>query len=208
MDHLVDAIAGAGYGFGSDGISIALDVAANHFYQGDGQYLINGTRHDRDSLDQYYRSLIDDYPIHLIEDPFSENDDLGWKRFHARCGHRIQVMGDDLYVTDVDRIRYGADRGYSNAALIKPNRVGTITSTLCALRLAREQGMTTMVSHRSGETLDTFVADLAVGAGTGALKAGAPARGERTAKYNRLLHLAETDPGLTYAPPTPPRLRG
>ncbi|MCD2197337.1 phosphopyruvate hydratase [Actinomycetospora endophytica] len=200
LDHLVDAIAAAGYGFGSDGVSIAIDAAANHFHHGDGKYTVNGTDYDRDSLSQYYQSLIDEYPIHLIEDPFAEDDDLGWKRFHARAGHRIQIVGDDLYVTDVDRIRYGADHGYSNAVLIKPNQVGTVTGTLNALRLARARSMTAMVSHRSGETLDTFVADLAVGAGSGQLKAGAPARGERIAKYNHLLYLAETDPSLPYGP--------
>lgn len=119
--------------------------------------------------------------MHLIEDRFAEDDDLGWKRFHARVGHRVQVVGDDLYVTDADRILYGADQGSSNAVLIKPNQVGTVTGALSALQPARAKAMTTRVSYRSGETLHSFVADLAAGSGAGQLKAGAAARGPRRA---------------------------
>ncbi len=152
----------------------------------------------RDELVDYYLDLISTYPIRSLEDGFAEDDPEGWTAMSAAAHDRVQLVGDDLYVTDPARIRDGAARGYSNAALIKPNQIGTVTQTLEAIATARELGMACMVSHRSGETSDTFIADLAVGTGTGQIKAGAPARGERVAKYNRLVEIELDNTDIPY----------
>ncbi|WP_258072174.1 hypothetical protein [Rathayibacter sp. AY1G1] len=172
--------------------------AANGFFHGDGHYTVAGTDLGRDALARYYEKLIADYPIRSIEDGFAEDDHEGWALLAHAISDRVQLVGDDLYVTDADRIRDGARNGYSNAALIKPNQIGTITGTLDAIAAAHDAGMRCMVSHRSGETLDTFIADLSVGTGVGQIKSGAPARGERVAKYNRLVDIEHLDPTLHY----------
>ncbi|MCM6763321.1 phosphopyruvate hydratase [Rathayibacter sp. ZW T2_19] len=198
LDLLVAAITDAGYQPGTGDIAIAMDPAANGFFHGDGHYTVAGTDLDRDALARYYEKLIADYPIRSIEDGFAEDDHEGWALLAHTISDRVQLVGDDLYVTDADRIRDGARNGYSNAALIKPNQIGTITGTLDAIAAAHDAGMRCMVSHRSGETLDTFIADLSVGTGVGQIKSGAPARGERVAKYNRLVDIEHLDPTLHY----------
>ncbi|MCJ1712491.1 phosphopyruvate hydratase [Clavibacter michiganensis subsp. phaseoli] len=198
LDLLVAAISAAGYEPGVDTVAIALDPAANEFALGDGSYRVVDRRFDRAGMVDYYRDLISRYPIRSIEDGFSEDDHGGWKAMSSALGDMLQIVGDDLYVTDPQRIRDGGKDGLSNAALIKPNQIGTVSQTLDAIGVARSLGMRSMVSHRSGETTDTFIADLVVGTGTGQIKSGAPARGERVAKYNRLTEIAEDDPELPY----------
>lgn len=185
LDLLVEAITAAGHTPSPDGVAIALDPAANGFYA-DGSYRIGGRNVSGSELVGYYEKLVANYPIRSIEDGFDENDHEGWSAMAAALGDTIQLVGDDLYVTDAARIREGAEKKWSNAVLIKPNQIGTVTQTLEAIRTAREAGLACMVSHRSGETGDTFIADLVVGTGVGQIKSGAPARGERVAKYNRL----------------------
>ncbi|MBF4577860.1 MULTISPECIES: phosphopyruvate hydratase [Microbacteriaceae] len=198
LDLLVAAISAAGYEPGVDTVAIALDPAANEFALGDGSYRVVDRRLDRAGMVDYYRDLISRYPIRSIEDGFSEDDHGGWKAMSSALGGMLQIVGDDLYVTDPQRIRDGGKDGLSNAALIKPNQIGTVSQTLDAIGVARSLGMRSMVSHRSGETTDTFIADLVVGSGTGQIKSGAPARGERVAKYNRLTEIAENNPELPY----------
>ncbi|WP_395389404.1 phosphopyruvate hydratase [Clavibacter michiganensis] len=198
LDLLVDAIRISGHDAGVNAMAIALDPAANEFALGDGTYRIVDQHLDRDGLVAYYERLVGTYPIRSIEDSFSEDDHAGWKAMNTALGSRLQIVGDDLYVTDPQRIRDGGRDGLSNAALIKPNQIGTVSQTLDAIRTARELGMRSMVSHRSGETTDAFIADLVVGTGTGQIKSGAPARGERVAKYNRLTEIEETAHDLPY----------
>lgn len=198
LDFLVEAIAAAGYTPGINDVAIALDPAANSFHLGDGRYRINGIELDRADVVDYYRDLIDAYPIRSVEDGFAENDHEGWVAMAESNAGQIQLVGDDLYVTDPARIREGADNGYSNAVLIKPNQIGTVSQTLEAITTAREVGMACMVSHRSGETSDSFIADLVTGSGVGQIKSGAPARGERVAKYNRLTEIEIDHPDLPY----------
>lgn len=198
MDLLVEAIADAGYTPGLHDVAIAIDPAANGFYEREGRYEIAGRLLGRDELVDYYVTLLDQYPLRSIEDGFAEDDHAGWKLLFDAVGARTQLVGDDLYVTDPRRISDGARNHFSNAALIKPNQIGTVSSTLDAIATARRLGMQSMVSHRSGETTDTFIADLVVGTGTGQIKSGAPARGERVAKYNRLLEIAEDNRALPY----------
>jgi len=198
LELLVEAITAAGYTAGVDQIAIAMDPAANGFYEGDGVYRVAGAARTREELTDYYEQLCAKYPIWSIEDGFAEDDHAGWKHMFDLMGGKIQLVGDDLYVTDAARIRDGAANGYSNAALIKPNQIGTVSQTLDAIAAARETGMRSMVSHRSGETMDTFIADLVIGTGVGQIKSGAPARGERVAKYNRLTEVEAQTPGLRY----------
>lgn len=197
LELLVRAIGDAGYEPARDQVAIALDPAANSFTAPEGGYLIQGRALSGAALGDYYRDLAARFPIRSIEDGFNETDLDGWTRF-AASGAGVQTVGDDLYVTDAARIRAGAAAGLSTAALIKPNQIGTISGTFDAIRAATAAGMTVMVSHRSGETTDTFIADLAVGSGCGQIKAGAPARGERVAKYNRLTELEALHPQLPY----------
>lgn len=198
LDLLVEAITDAGYTPGVSDVAIAIDPAANGFYVGNGVYRVAGVELSREKMVDYYTELLDDYPVRSLEDGFDERDHAGWKALFDRVGSRIQIVGDDLYVTDAERIRDGARNGYSNAALIKPNQIGTVSQTFDAIAAAQEAGMRCMISHRSGETLDTFIADLVVGAGVGQIKSGAPARGERVAKYNRLLAIEAELPGVPF----------
>lgn len=198
LELLTTAIRAAGYEPGADTVAIALDPAANEFAHGDGTYSVNGRSLVRDELVEYYAGLVNSFPIRSIEDGFAEDDHEGWAAMFTALGNRMQLVGDDLYVTDPARIRSGGEQNLSNAALIKPNQIGTVTQTFDAIRTARSLGMHAMVSHRSGETVDDFIADLAVGTGVGQIKSGAPARGERVAKYNRLTAIATNAPALTY----------
>lgn len=197
LDLLMEAITTAGYTPGLDQVAIAMDPAANGF-AADGGYRIGSRMLNREQLADYYMTLVDAYPIRSIEDGFAEDDHPGWVLLFERLADRVQLVGDDLYVTDPARIRDGAANRYSNAALIKPNQIGTVTDTLAAISAAGEADMACMVSHRSGETLDTFIADLVVGTGVGQIKSGAPARGERVAKYNRLVQIEAAEPHLRF----------
>lgn len=197
LDLLVAAIADAGYTPGRDQVAIALDPAANGFRTKPGYEIADAELSDEQLVD-YYERLVDTYPIRSIEDGFAEDDENGWRLQYARLGEQIQLVGDDLYVTDPARIAAGAEKHLSNAVLIKPNQIGTVTQTFDAIDVARKNGMTCMISHRSGETLDTFIADLAVGTGVGQIKSGAPARGERVGKYNRLAEIAHANPEIPY----------
>jgi enolase len=185
---LVGAIEAAGYEVGRSGVAIALDPAANGFYR-DHSYSVSGEVLSSDEMIERYAEMIDRFPIWSIEDGLAETDWSGWERLTARLGDRIQIVGDDLLVTNPEIISEAIGRKAANAALIKPNQIGTVTETLEAMRICREAGWSQMVSHRSGETDDSFIADLALGSGCGQIKSGAPARGERVAKYNRLMEI-------------------
>lgn len=187
LDLLCDAIEAAGFKKGE--IRIALDAAASEWAQEDGTYLMpkRGYTLTADDLITYWDKLSRDYPLFSLEDGLGEEDFDGFSRLTARLGERIQLVGDDLFVTKSSRLKQGILAKACNAVLIKPNQVGTLTETLKTMRLARTSGYKTVVSHRSGETEDPFIADLAVALNTGQIKAGAPCRGERIAKYNRLL---------------------
>ena len=198
LELIVASIGAAGYTPGRDGVAIALDPAASEFRGDDGTYRVAGESLTSDDMIDRYASMIDRFPIWSIEDGLAENDDDGWARLTERLGGRVQLVGDDNFVTNPAIITAAIDRGIANAALIKVNQVGTVTETLDAMAICRDAGYTQMVSHRSGETPDTFIADLAVATGCGQLKTGAPARGERVAKYNRLLAIADTDPDMPY----------
>jgi enolase len=190
LDLLVDAADLAGYRPGDD-VTFALDPAANGFFLGE-QYEPGDGRVDTIDLVRRYERLIGAYPIRSIEDGLAEIDRPGWRMLAGGLAEWVQIVGDDLLVTDAKRIRAAAREQLATAALIKPNQVGTVTETLAALAAAREAGWGAMLSHRSGETTDTFIADLAVAAGVGQIKSGAPARGERVAKYNRLVEIEAT----------------
>lgn len=185
---LVHAIDQAGYRTGRDGVAIALDPAANGFYR-DGSYRVAGETLSSDEMIDRYEHIAGAYPVWSLEDGLAEGDWDGWVRLTERLGERIQIVGDDILVTNPVIITEAIRRRAGNAALIKVNQVGTVTETLAAMALCRQAGWAQMVSHRSGETEDTFLADLAVGSGCGQLKSGAPARGERVAKYNRLIEI-------------------
>jgi len=194
---LVQAIGQAGYIPGRDGVAIAMDPAASEFYS-EGAYHVAGQTHSGSDMIDRYEQMITDFPIWSIEDGVAENDDDGWISITARLGDRVQLVGDDNFVTNPAIIADAIARHIGNAALIKVNQIGTVTETLEAMRICRDAGYAAMVSHRSGETDDSFIADLAVGSGCGQIKTGAPARGERVAKYNRLLAIADEHPHLTY----------
>ena len=192
LELVLDAIELAGYGPG-DQCFIALDVAANEFAQADGQYSMSREQQvvsSQELIDTYER-WVTAYPVISIEDGMGEDDWTGWREMTRRLGNKTQIVGDDLYTTNPGRIRLGIDRCASNAVLVKLNQIGTVTETLEAVSLAEGAGWGTIISHRSGETEDTTVADLAVATAAGQIKAGAPSRGERTAKYNRLLRIEE-----------------
>jgi enolase len=185
LDAILDAIDELGY---SEIAGMAMDVAATTFHRGNG-YIVAGERLDTEAFIEYYRDLIGSYPIVSIEDPITEDDFDGFAE--ATKELRIQVLGDDIFVTNASRLRRGIEMGAANALLWKVNQVGTLTEALDTAELARNSGYAVQASHRSGDTEDTFVSDLAVGIGCGQMKAGAPCRGERTAKYNRLLRIEE-----------------
>jgi enolase len=191
LDLIVAGIEEAGYAPGRE-IGIALDPAASGFFE-DGRYLLRteDVRLGSPELVQRYREIVDDYPVVSIEDGLAEDDWAGWRELTATLGDRIELIGDDLFVTNVERIRRGIEEGAANSVLIKPNQIGTVTETVAAVELARTNGWGAMVSHRSGETVDSFIADFTVAMGTGKLKTGAPARGERVEKYNQLLRIEE-----------------
>ncbi len=198
LDLIGEAVGKAGFTFGTD-IVVALDVAATEFF-GDGSYTFEGASKSSDDLVKYYAGLLDSYPIVSIEDPLSEEDWSGWSAMTSELGGRIQIVGDDLFVTNPTRIARGIAESAANAVLIKVNQIGTLTETFDAMDLAHRAGFRTMMSHRSGETEDTTIADLAVAAGTGQIKTGAPARSERVAKYNQLLRIEEElDDAARYA---------
>ena len=186
---LVQAITGAGYTPGREGIAIALDPAASEFYS-DGAYHVAGETLSNTDMIERYAGMVHDFPVWSIEDGLAEGDWDGWIAFTARLGDTTQIMGDDIFVTNPAIITEAIERKVGNSALIKLNQIGTVTETLEAIRLCRQAHYTQQVSHRSGETADSFIADLTVAAGCGQLKSGAPARGERVAKYNRLLEIA------------------
>jgi enolase len=198
LSLLCTAIASAGYTPGPEGVSIALDPAASEFRQSDGRYRVAGDLLDSGQLIERLAAITQQFPVHLIEDGLGEDDDAGWVALTRRLGGQIELVGDDIFCTNPAIITGAIEHGIANAALIKLNQIGTVTETLQAMRICRQAGYQTFVSHRSGETEDTFIADLAVGTGAGHLKSGAPARGERTAKYNRLLEIAVAQPGLRY----------
>jgi enolase len=186
---LTKAVEDAGYRPGIDA-SIAIDAAANGFYNGDGTYSPDAhLRLSSDEFCDWWRSLVQEHPIVLLEDPLAEDDIRGWQRITEDLGDRITIVGDDVFVTDAQRIANAVRVGVGNAALLKPNQIGTVSETIAAWDVANEGGFKTVVSHRSGETCDAFITDLAVALGADFLKAGAPARGERTEKYNRLLEI-------------------
>ncbi len=189
LDLIAVAVERAGFTLGSD-IALALDVAATEFFQ-DGSYRFEGRNLSTDDLVEYYASLVDAFPLVSIEDPLAEDDWDGWAEITRRLGDRVQIVGDDLFVTNPTRLRRGIESGAANALLVKVNQIGTLTETLDAVALAHRSGFRCMMSHRSGETEDTTIADLAVATDCGQIKTGAPARSERVAKYNQLLRIEE-----------------
>lgn len=195
---IVAAITDAGYTPGRDGVAIALDPAASEFRQDDGTYLVAGEALSSGDMIARYERIITDFPVWSIEDGLGEDDTAGWQQLTTAVGHRIQLVGDDNFVTSPALIAQAVKDGVANAALIKVNQIGTVTETLQAMAVCRDAGYAAMVSHRSGETPDPFIADLAVATGCGQIKSGAPARGERVAKYNRLLAIAAAQPHLSY----------
>ena len=187
---LSQAIERAGYSPG-DELGIALDVAAQEFLHDDG-YHIDGEILSGENLVETYARWADEHPIVSIEDPFGEDDWNSWSSLTREIGDNVQIVGDDLFVTNVNRLSDGIERKSANAILIKPNQIGTITETLECIEMAKSNGLGTIMSHRSGETSDDTIADLAVGSRTGQIKTGAPARSDRTSKYNQLLRISET----------------
>jgi enolase len=193
LDLIIEAIETAGYKPGDD-IALGLDVAATELWDEDSHVYVlerEGTRKSAAEMVAYYEGLVSSYPILSIEDGLAEDDWDGWKLLTQRLGERVQLVGDDLFVTNVKRLRRGIDEDIANSILVKVNQIGTITETLEAVGMALSAGFTAVMSHRSGETEDTTIADLAVGTGVGQIKTGAPARSERVAKYNQLLRIEE-----------------
>jgi len=186
---IVEAIKTAGYIPGKD-IYLAIDAAASSFYK-DGKYLFEGKKVSSDAMIKYYESMIAKYPICSIEDGLAENDWTGWKKMNAKLGSKIQIVGDDVFVTNPKIIAKGIKDNIANSVLIKLNQIGTVTETIDAINMAHKAGWTTVVSHRSGETGDTFIADLAVALNTGQIKTGSISRSERIEKYNQLLRIEE-----------------
>ena len=198
LDLIVEAIGNAGYTPGRD-IAVALDVAATEFHK-DGAYAFEGGSKSASELITYYTALVADYPLVSIEDPLDEDDWAGWKAITDALGAKVQIVGDDLFVTNPERIAKGIALGTANALLVKVNQIGTLTETLDAVDMAHRAGYRTMTSHRSGETEDTTIADIAVATNAGQIKTGAPARSERVAKYNQLLRIEEElDDAARYA---------
>ena len=191
LDLIAEAVAKAGYKLGTD-IALALDVASTEFYsEATGKYTFEGQERTSAEMIAYYANLVANYPLVSIEDPLAEDDWAGWTAMTAELGSKVQLVGDDLYVTNPARLQKGIDEVAGNAILVKVNQIGTLTETLDAVSLAQRNGMKAIISHRSGETEDTFIADLAVATNAGQIKTGAPARSERVAKYNQLLRIEE-----------------
>jgi len=189
LDILLKSIEQAGFKPGED-ILIALDPAASEFYK-KGKYHIDGNVWTSDKLVDFYDKIINDYPIISIEDGFAQNDWKGWKKFTEKCSSRIQIVGDDIFVTNPNIFRDGIKQGIANSILIKLNQIGTVTETLTTIEIAKRAGYTCVISHRSGETEDTFIADLAVATNVGQIKTGSASRSERIAKYNQLMRIEE-----------------
>ncbi len=191
LDLIAEAVAKAGYELGKD-IALALDVAATEFYSEEtGKYTFEGQERSTEEMIEYYAGLVAKYPLVSIEDPLAEDDWAGWTKITAELGEKVQLVGDDLYVTNPTRLQKGIDEKAGNAILVKVNQIGSVTETRDAVALAQSHGMKAIISHRSGETEDTFIADLAVATNAGQIKTGAPARSERVAKYNQLLRIEE-----------------
>ena len=190
LDLILSAIETAGYKPGSD-VALALDAAATEFFSSDTGYAFENQTRDAAQMTEFYAGLLDTYPLVSIEDPLSEDDWDGWVALTKAIGDRVQVVGDDLFVTNPERLEEGIEQGAGNALLVKVNQIGTLTETLDAVALAHNSGYRTMMSHRSGETEDTTIADLVVAVGSGQIKSGAPARSERVAKYNQLLRIED-----------------
>ncbi len=185
---LVEAITTAGYRAGRDGVAIAMDPASSEFFR-DGAYYVAGEALTSDGMIDRYEEMVERFPVWLLEDGLAESDWAGWERLTARLGERIELVGDDIFCTNPTIITEAIARKVANASLIKVNQIGTVTEALDAMQVCQGAGYAQFVSHRSGETEDSFIADLAVGTGCGHMKSGAPARGERVAKYNRLLEI-------------------
>lgn len=198
LDLILEAIKEAGYAPGEQ-IALALDVAASEFYK-DGKYLFEGKDRSAAEMTEYYEELVAAYPLVSIEDPLFEDDWAGWKVITDKLGDKVQLVGDDLFVTNPERLARGIEEGAANALLVKVNQIGSLTETLDAVELAQRNGFKCMMSHRSGETEDVTIADLAVATNCGQIKTGAPARSERVAKYNQLLRIEEIlDDAAVYA---------
>ncbi len=192
LDLILESIQKAGYGPGKD-VFLALDVAASEFYM-DGKYVFKKSDGSQKSVDQmiaFYKNLVERYPIISIEDGFDEDDWEGWKILTDEMGKKIQIVGDDIFVTNMDRFKKGVETGIGNSILIKLNQIGTLTETMNTIRYAQENGYTAVISHRSGETEDTFIADLSVACDAGQIKTGSLSRSERVAKYNRLMEIED-----------------
>jgi enolase len=191
VELIFEAVAAAGYQPGKQ-VAVALDPAASEFYH-EGRYVLKGESKDYDAagMIEYYRRLAEKYPIVSIEDGLAEDDWEGWKLMTQELGNRLQLVGDDLFVTNPKRLKQGIDSQTTNSILIKVNQIGSLTETLETIALAKAAGYTTVISHRSGETEDSTISDLAVAVNAGQIKTGAPCRGERTAKYNQLLRIEE-----------------
>ena len=189
LDLIVEAVEKSGYKLGED-IALALDVASSEFYK-DGKYHFEGGEHTAEEMTKVYAELIEQYPIVSIEDPLDEDDWAGYTTLIAEVGDKVQIVGDDLFATNPTRLQRGIDEKAANALLVKVNQIGTLSETFDAVDLAHRNGFRTMMSHRSGETEDTTIADLAVALGCGQIKTGAPARSERVAKYNQLIRIEQ-----------------
>uniref|UniRef100_UPI00404AD64D phosphopyruvate hydratase n=1 Tax=Candidatus Nanopelagicus sp. TaxID=2518620 RepID=UPI00404AD64D len=189
LDLILVAIEGAGFKVGSQ-IALAMDVAATEFFH-EGKYEFEGKSLTSEQMITYYSDLVSNYPLVSIEDPLDENDWSGWAKLTAELGEKIQIVGDDLFVTNPERLAKGIESKTANALLVKVNQIGTLTETIDAVNMAHENNYKSMMSHRSGETEDTTIADLAVALNCGQIKTGAPARSERVAKYNQLLRIEE-----------------
>jgi enolase len=192
LEVIVEAIEKAGYKPGRD-FRIAIDAAATEMYQEDGSYLFwkSGVRKTKEEMISFWESLVNKYPIISLEDGVAEEDWEGWKLLTDKLGSRIQLVGDDLFVTNTERLKKGINLGVANSILIKVNQIGTLTETLDAIQMANRAGYTAVVSHRSGETEDATIADIAVATNAGQIKTGAPSRTDRVAKYNQLLRIEE-----------------
>ncbi|EUA20059.1 enolase [Mycobacterium kansasii 662] len=203
LDLISRAIESAGFQLGSD-VALALDAAATEFFTEGTGYSFEGSTRTAEQMAEFYAGLLASYPLVSIEDPLSEDDWDGWAALTASIGDRVQIVGDDIFVTNPERLEEGIERGVANALLVKVNQIGTLTETLDAVALAHHSGYRTMMSHRSGETEDTMIADLAVAVGSGQIKTGAPARSERVAKYNQLLRIEDTLGDAAVTPATWP----
>lgn len=208
LDLIVEAIKEAGFVPGRD-VALAIDAAASEFYK-DGKYEFEGKSLSAAEMTEYYEEIVSAYPIVSLEDPLFEDDWAGWKIITEKIGAKVQIVGDDLFVTNPERLARGIEEGSANALLVKVNQIGSLTEALDAVELAQRNGLKCMMSHRSGETEDTTIADLAVAVNCGQIKSGAPARSDRVAKYNQLLRIEEIlDDAAVYMRPLGlPRFKG